>query len=144
MRIVVFETAEWEHDACMRLQPEHEVACSHETLDERTVADHANAEIVTTFISSRLGGEVLAHLPNLKLIATRSTGYDHIDLGHCAARGIMVATCPTTATTRSPSTPSPCSWRSAAIWWRRSSVPGEGISPRLGYAVSICAAGPLA
>lgn len=94
MRIVVFETAEWEHDACMRLQPEHEVACTHETLDERTVADHANAEIVTTFISSRLGGEVLAHLPNLKLIATRSTGYDHIDLGHCAAHGIMVCNVP--------------------------------------------------
>jgi D-lactate dehydrogenase len=94
MRVVVFETEEWEHDACLRLSPEHEVVCIREPLHEGTAADHADAEVVTTFVNSRLGGEVLARLPALKLIATRSTGYDHIDLGHCAARGITVCNVP--------------------------------------------------
>lgn len=94
MRIVVFETEEWEHGACLQLEPEHEVACTREPLDERTVADHADAEVVTTFVGSRLGGEVLDRLPRLRLIATRSTGYDHIDLGLCAARGITVCNVP--------------------------------------------------
>jgi D-lactate dehydrogenase len=94
MKVVVFETAEWEHDACLRLRPAHEVVCTREPLDERTAADHVGAEVVTTFVNSRLGGEVLARLPALKLIATRSTGYDHIDLGHCAARGITVCNVP--------------------------------------------------
>jgi D-lactate dehydrogenase len=94
MRIVVFETEEWEHEACLRLEPEHEVACTREPLDERTVAEYADAEVVTTFVGSRLGGEVLGRLPRLRLIATRSTGYDHIDLSHCAARGITVCNVP--------------------------------------------------
>jgi D-lactate dehydrogenase len=33
-------------------------------------------------------------LPKLKLIATRSAGYDHIDLEHCRARGITVSNVP--------------------------------------------------
>jgi D-lactate dehydrogenase len=37
---------------------------------------------------------VLAQFPSLRLIATRSTGYDHIDLGWCAAHGVAVANVP--------------------------------------------------
>ncbi|MBI2113097.1 MAG: hydroxyacid dehydrogenase, partial [Candidatus Wildermuthbacteria bacterium] len=32
--------------------------------------------------------------PNLKLIATRSTGYDHIDINECKKRGVAVASVP--------------------------------------------------
>ena len=37
---------------------------------------------------------VLSRLPNLKMIATRSTGYDHIDIEACKAKGVVVATVP--------------------------------------------------
>jgi len=42
----------------------------------------------------RLSGEVIDRLPRLRLIVTRSTGVDHIDLRHAAARGIPVCNVP--------------------------------------------------
>jgi D-lactate dehydrogenase len=38
---------------------------------------------------------VLAQLPNLKMITTRSTGFDHIDLDYCSEHGITVCNVPT-------------------------------------------------
>ena len=57
-------------------------------------AEFADVEVISTFIYSKLGREVLEKLPALKLIATRSTGYDHIDTRTCAARSIMVSNVP--------------------------------------------------
>ncbi|HEX6001939.1 MAG TPA: hydroxyacid dehydrogenase, partial [Hyphomicrobiaceae bacterium] len=86
----MFETEEWEHQACLRLQGEHALVCTAEVLDASIAADHSDAEVVSPFVNSRLDAGVLARLPRLKLIATRSTGYDHIDLDYCRAHGIAV------------------------------------------------------
>ena len=43
MRIAVFETEEWEHRACLRLQPAHSVDCTREPLSVETAAGHADA-----------------------------------------------------------------------------------------------------
>ena len=94
MKAAVFETEEWEHAACLRLQPPHEVACTREPLNETTVGRYADAEIVSPFVNSRLGADVLARLPHLKLIATRSTGYDHIALDYCREHGVAVCNVP--------------------------------------------------
>lgn len=42
----------------------------------------------------RITGEILERLPNLKLIVTRSAGYDHIDLVETSRRGILVCNVP--------------------------------------------------
>jgi D-lactate dehydrogenase len=94
MKIAVFETEEWEHQACLRLQGEHVLVCTAEVLNESIAADHSDAEVVSPFVNSRLDAGVLARLPRLKLIATRSTGYDHIDLDYCRAHGITVCNVP--------------------------------------------------
>jgi D-lactate dehydrogenase len=94
MKIAVYEAEQWERDACLRFGPEHDVACTDEPLNERTAGEHADAVIVSPFIGSRLGAEVLARFPRLKLVATRSTGYDHIDLSYCDAHGITVCNVP--------------------------------------------------
>lgn len=95
MKVIVFETEEWEHAACLRLQPEHSVVCLREPLDAtRIPQEHTDAEVVTTFINSRLGADVLAYFSALKLIATRSTGYDHIDLDYCHQHGIVISNVP--------------------------------------------------
>ena len=49
------------------------------------VAQHADADVVSTFIYSELDSGVLEKLPSLKLIATRSTCFDHIDTDYCTA-----------------------------------------------------------
>jgi D-lactate dehydrogenase len=92
--VAVFETEEWEHAACLRLQPEHAVACRREPLEPGTTEADTEAEVVSTFVNSRLDASVLARFPRLRLVATRSTGYDHIDLGYCAEHGITVCNVP--------------------------------------------------
>jgi D-lactate dehydrogenase len=94
MRVAVFETEQWEHDACLKLQVEHSLICIRDPLTMDTAAGHADAEIVSPFVNSKLDAGVLALLPKLKLIATRSTGYDHIDLGYCGSHGITVCNVP--------------------------------------------------
>jgi len=54
----------------------------------------AKYDILSPFVNSRLTKEVLAKLPNLKLVATRSTGVDHIDGKECERRKILVASVP--------------------------------------------------
>jgi D-lactate dehydrogenase len=46
------------------------------------------------FIWTKVSGAIIEALPNLRLILTMSTGYDHIDLGACRARGITVCNVP--------------------------------------------------
>lgn len=54
----------------------------------------SDAQVISVFIHSRVTREVLERLPAVRLIATRSTGYDHIDLAACAERGVTVANVP--------------------------------------------------
>ena len=80
MRIVIFEVEEWERKAFERLEKEHEIDYVNEMLTRENVKECVNAEVVSPFIYSNLSGDLLKHLSRLKLIATRSTGFDHIDL----------------------------------------------------------------
>lgn len=94
MKVAIFEVEEWEHDACLRLQPGHELTCTRAELNEAIAAQHSDAAVVSTFVTSRLSSDVLAQMPDLKLIATRSTGFDHVDLAYCRDRGIAVCNVP--------------------------------------------------
>lgn len=51
-------------------------------------------EIISPFINSSITKDVLNELPNLKLIATRSTGVNHIDIKECEKRNITVKNVP--------------------------------------------------
>jgi D-lactate dehydrogenase len=94
MKVAVFETTEWEHQACLRLQPPHTVKCLAERLSADIVDRFSDAEIITTFIWSDLSAGVLRRLRKLRLIATRSTGFDHIDLDYCREAGVTVCNVP--------------------------------------------------
>jgi len=52
------------------------------------------AEIICTFIYSKITRQIIESLPNLKLIVTRSVGYDHIDLAAAKEKGIIVCNVP--------------------------------------------------
>ena len=52
------------------------------------------AEVLSCFIYSNIGTAELDAMPNLKLILTRSVGFDHIGLGACSARDITVCNVP--------------------------------------------------
>lgn len=52
------------------------------------------ATVLCTFIESPVGSAEMSRFPALKLVATRSTGFDHIDTAEAARRGIAVANVP--------------------------------------------------
>ena len=57
-------------------------------------AQHAEAECLSVFIEPPLDARTLSAYPRAKLIVTRSTGFDHIDLSCCRQRGIAVSNVP--------------------------------------------------
>ena len=95
MNIAFYELEDWERDELSKgLFEGHTLHLSTEPLTERTLSDNHDAEIVSPFVHSQLNRAVLARLRNLKFVATRSTGFDHIDLGVCRERGIQVSNVP--------------------------------------------------
>lgn len=95
MRIAFFEIREpWERDYLGRELQSETLDFLAEPLTAETAELARAAEVVSVFIRSRVDAAVLDRLPALRLLTTRSTGYDHIDLAACAARGITVANVP--------------------------------------------------
>lgn len=95
MKVVFFEVEDWEKEL---LRPEllsgFEVEMTEHPLSAETTSMAINAEVVSTFINSPVGKEVIDRLPATKLIATRSTGFDHIDVKYANEKGIVVANVP--------------------------------------------------
>lgn len=90
--IVFFEAQDWETDMLHTAFPQAKL--HSELLDSDTIHLATQAEVVSSFIYSKLDKELLSKLPNLKHIATRSTGYDHIDINMCKEKGIVVSNVP--------------------------------------------------
>ena len=67
-----------------------ELRFSEKSLDKHTACIAKEAVAIGIFIQSKISSEVLQHLPKVKIIAAMSTGFDHIDLNACKARGITV------------------------------------------------------
>ncbi len=61
---------------------------------EKFKGEIEDTEVLCVFVYSEITDKVLEIMPNLKLIATRSTGYDHIDVEACKKRDIMVSNVP--------------------------------------------------
>jgi lactate dehydrogenase-like 2-hydroxyacid dehydrogenase len=63
-----------------------------------TAAISAAAEKIRGLVWTPFGGpltaELMSLLPRLELVATMGAGYEHIDVAHAAARGIVVANTP--------------------------------------------------
>jgi D-lactate dehydrogenase len=65
-----------------------------DVLDVDHIPSDTSADIIGVFVESKVNEAVIASFPNLKLIATLTTGFDHIDLKAAAARGIEVCSVP--------------------------------------------------
>lgn len=94
MKLAVFEVEEWEREAFERLDSGHQISFLSEPLTPANADGYSDADVISTFIYSELGRDTLSKLHSLKLIATRSTGFDHIDTAYCRQRGIHVANVP--------------------------------------------------
>jgi len=95
---VFYETEGWEEERLRRSLSDLNPSFNRSELNEETARLAQEAEVVSVFIHSRVTRAILSRLPNLKLLATRSTGFDHIDLSACTERGIVVSNVPTYGT----------------------------------------------
>lgn len=91
--VVFFDTEERDQPTVLEHYPS---ATFHpaQLRDGELIAACGNAEIISTFINTPFPRPVIEALPNLKLLCTRSVGYDHIDLAACQERGITVCNVP--------------------------------------------------
>src|SRR3989338_3154122 len=96
MKAVFFETAPWERRYLARVMAGRHLQVTYvpSPLTEETRRAAVGASIVSTFIYSRLTSSLIRKLPSLRLIVTRSTGFDHIDLTACRTRKITVSNVP--------------------------------------------------
>ena len=97
MKAAFFELEGWEIPVIERELPSHGVEVvklEKRPLEETDLEEIKDVEVLSVFIYSKVNREVIDALPNLKLITTRSTGFDHIDVDYASERGIAVCNVP--------------------------------------------------
>jgi D-3-phosphoglycerate dehydrogenase len=72
---------------------QHELHFEKATVNE-VISDFSNVEVLSVFVQSKVSKEVIDKMKNLKLIVTRSTGFDHIDVNYAKQKGILVSNIP--------------------------------------------------
>ncbi|MEM4330719.1 MAG: NAD(P)-dependent oxidoreductase [Candidatus Pacearchaeota archaeon] len=96
MKIAFFEVQDWEEEFLEYFKKEFKdnFFFTKEKLNSFNADNFKDFEIVSVFIYSNLNKECLEKLSSLKFIATRSTGFDHIDTKECKRRKIYVSNVP--------------------------------------------------
>ncbi len=94
MKTVYVTPYEGEEDIVRNLLPDHELTFHHEPISDQIPEAWADAEVLSIFVNSKLTEEMIDSMPNLKVIALRSMGYDHVPVAHAQEKGIHVAYVP--------------------------------------------------
>lgn len=95
MRVAVFQIDGWQKEylSAALVKFGHEVVCVSSSLDAEHLPD-SGTEAVSVFVGSSVDRKVMEALPNMKLITTRSTGFDHIDLAAAREKNISLGYVP--------------------------------------------------
>lgn len=92
MKIASFEVEKWEEDYLKDGLPQDVTLLSFDhPIKKENIQEIKDVEGLIVFIYSGITKEIIDLLPNLKFIATMSTGFDHIDLEACKSRNIIVS-----------------------------------------------------
>jgi len=94
MKILYYYNEEWEKDYINQKLTGQEITFVQGRVQD-TVPTSTDAEVLSVFVNSAVTKDTIAALPALKLIVTRSTGYDHIDRAAAKERGVQIAYVPT-------------------------------------------------
>lgn len=93
MKIAFFEIEPAEQTYFQTNLTGHELYFSPDPINLNSLPQK-DFEVITTHTASKIDQVTIGALPQLKLIATRTTGFDHIDLNAAAARQITVCNVP--------------------------------------------------
>jgi D-lactate dehydrogenase len=92
-RVAWFDTEDWEKQYLKQKEHGLEIEFFEESLKPETVEKAKGFDAATVFVSSKLNQEVLEKT-GLKLIACRSTGYDHVNLDKANQEKIKICNVP--------------------------------------------------
>lgn len=94
MKIAFFEIENWEKEYLKAKLKDHELLFFETALTKESVPEIKDVEIISIFLSSSINKNIIDKLPNLRLISTRSTGYDHIDVACREYKNIVICNVP--------------------------------------------------
>jgi D-lactate dehydrogenase len=94
MNIAYITPYEGEEPIARELLSGHEVLFWPTPIRDAVPAELQDAEVLSVFVDSRVTAEMMDSMPNLKILALRSTGYDHVDVAHAHGKGIVVVYVP--------------------------------------------------
>jgi D-lactate dehydrogenase len=94
MKIHYFSGEPWEEASVREKLPQADITFHDGPLSSFPELSDPDATVISAFMDSKIGDAEMQRFPALKLIATRSTGFDHVDLAAAKARGITVVNVP--------------------------------------------------
>ena len=94
MKILIFSSDDATRKIFAPVLKDHTVVYLDGIVSADALAKNPDANVVSLFTSSEFKKEQIDALPNLKCIATRSTGFDHIDIAYAKQKGIVVCNVP--------------------------------------------------
>ena len=94
MKIAFFEVPKSRQSFLGESFNNEDVSFYEEKLNESNVDLVKNTDIVSVFVDSDLNRNVIDKIPNLKFIATQSTGFNHIDCEYASTKGVKVSNVP--------------------------------------------------
>ncbi|MEK7630179.1 MAG: NAD(P)-dependent oxidoreductase [Patescibacteria group bacterium] len=94
MKIGFFGSEGWEEAILRKNFPDADFFFTADKLSENNIPTQTDFDIISVFVGSPVTAKVIAKMPNLKFITTRSVGFDHVDLAACKKKGIAVAYVP--------------------------------------------------
>lgn len=95
LTVAFFETEAWEQEYLQAKLKGLKLLFFPEVLSKKDLNNIKDIDILSPFIYSKVSKDIMSKLPNLKLVATRSTGYDHVDIKAAVKAGVQVANVPT-------------------------------------------------
>ena len=94
MKIAFFEAEGWQKDYLEKKLSGKKMSFFAEPLSLDNINSTANCPIISPFIYSQINEDILQKLPGLKMISTRSTGFDHINIPTAKKNGVAICNVP--------------------------------------------------
>ena len=94
MVISFFEIIDMEKERFEKELSEHTLKFFDKKIQDVNIEEYIDSNVLCVFIYSKVSSEILEKCKNIKLVTTRSTGMDHIDLEYCKNNNIIVKNVP--------------------------------------------------
>ena len=93
MKVGWFDTEKWEKEYLKEKDLDFDIEFHEEPLSDENFGEALDYDVVSVFVSSNITQEFLDDFEG-RMIACRSTGFDHIDIDYAAKKGIAVCNVP--------------------------------------------------